>query len=139
VLRLAAAGELGDRALLTEILGQNPGLTEALEPAQRRRVVDAAQDADSSAVSAMLDAGWPVDARGQHGATALHWAAFHGRAEMVREILRHAPPLELRDDDYQGTPMNWASYGSTHSWHRQDGDYASTIEALTAAGAQPAK
>ena len=32
----------------------------------------------------MLGAGWPVNARGKHGATALHFAAWHGNLEMVR-------------------------------------------------------
>jgi ankyrin repeat protein len=136
-LSLAVAGELGDRATLAALADEHPGLVAELTSDQRRRLVDAAQDADSAAVSAMLGAGWPVDARGQHGATALHWAAFHGEAGMVREILRHSPPLELRDHDFRSTPLGWALYGSKHGWRCRDGDYAGAVGALLAAGAQP--
>jgi len=38
------------------------------------------------------ECGLPVDARGQHNATPLHWAAFHGNCEMVKAILPFGPP-----------------------------------------------
>ena len=41
-------------------------------------LADAARDNDLRAVQVMLAAGWPVDVRGQHRATPLHWAAWHG-------------------------------------------------------------
>ena len=83
----------------------------------RSRLVTAAQDNNAAAVRLMLSAGWPLDARGQHGATALHWAAFHGNASMAREILRHNPSLEVKDRDFNGTPLGWAIHGSLHGWH----------------------
>jgi len=87
-------------------------------------------------VRAMLGAGWPLDATGQHGATPLHWAAFHGNAEMIREILRHNPPLERKDAEFNSTPLGWAIYGSEHGWHCEDGNYVATVEALLDAGAK---
>ena len=83
----------------------------------------------------MLSAGLPVDALGQHGATPLHWAAFHGNAEMARVILRCNPPLEPADADFDLTPLGWAIYGSEHGWHCRTGDYAATVEVLLKAGA----
>jgi hypothetical protein len=56
---------------------------------------------------------------------------------MVREILKYDPPLELRDNDFGGSPLGWSVYGSVHGWHCRTGDYVSTIEALLGAGAQP--
>jgi ankyrin repeat protein len=51
----------------------------------------------------MLVAGWPVDVRaGGMGGTALHFAAWHGNTEMMREILKHRPPLEAKDTSYGG-------------------------------------
>jgi ankyrin repeat protein len=82
----------------------------------------------------MLGAGLPVDARGQHHATPLHWAAFHGNADMAREILRHDPPLEVTDAEFHATPLGWAIYGSEHGWHCNTGDYPATVEALLLAG-----
>jgi ankyrin repeat protein len=85
----------------------------------------------------MLEAGLPVTATSQHGATPLHWAAFHGNVAMVRAILDHDPPLEARDADFDGTPVGWAVYGSEHSWHRGRGDHGAVVEALIAAGGRP--
>ena len=59
---------------------------------------------------AMLNAGLPVDARGQHNATPLHWAAYHGNREMVKVLLPFGPPLEATDADFSGTPLDWALY-----------------------------
>ena len=84
----------------------------------------------------MLAAGLPVNALGQHAATPLDWAAFHGNIEMAREILRYKPPLELHDADFHLTPLGWGIYGSEHGWYCRTGDYASTVEALLQAGAR---
>jgi hypothetical protein len=83
----------------------------------------------------MLEGGWPVDAPGEMGATALHWAGFNGNAEMTREILRFHPGLELKSTDYQGTALAWALFGSGNGWHWNTGDYVGTVEALLQAGA----
>ena len=77
-----------------------------------------------------------MDARGQHQATPLHWAAFHGNDEMAEAILRFGPPLEVTDADFHGTPLGWAIHGSEHGWHCESGDYAATVEALLKSGAK---
>jgi len=83
----------------------------------------------------MLMAGWPADARAKHGATPLHFAAWHGNIEMARELLRHRPPVEATDDDFKMTPLGWAFHGSVHGWNCSRGDYRGTVEALLDAGA----
>jgi ankyrin repeat protein len=84
----------------------------------------------------MLEAGWPSDVPGQHGLTALHWAAWHGNADMVREILRFHPKLELKDNDFGITELGSALHGSENGWHRTTGDYGATVELLLNAGAK---
>ena len=84
----------------------------------------------------MLAAGLPVDGLGQHQATPLHWAAFHGNAEMTREILRYNPPLEIVDGDFKSTPLGWGTYGSENGWHCENGNYGATVECLLKAGAK---
>ncbi|MBL9135178.1 MAG: hypothetical protein JNK85_04890, partial [Verrucomicrobiales bacterium] len=64
-----------------------------------------------------------------------HWAAFHGNAEMTREILRHQPPLEALDADFKATPLGWAIHGSENGWYAKTGDYAAVVEFLLGAGA----
>ena len=85
----------------------------------------------------MLSAGLPVDARGRHGATPLHWAANHGNAEMTRILLRHNPPLEATDQDFNATPLGWAIHGSENGWNRNLDDSVATVRALLDSGAIP--
>ena len=118
------------------VLAENPGLVSSLTEADRRQIAHAARNNNAAAVRVMLAAGLPVDALGQHRATPLHWAAFHGNVDMAREILRHHPPLEAIDADFQGTPLGWAIHGSEHGWYCRTGDYAATVEALLNAGAK---
>lgn len=135
-LKLALACELGDEALFQTFLSKRPNLVQTMTDDDRRKLANAAQNNNAAAVRLMLEAGWPVDARGQHGGTALHWAAFHGNAEMAETILRYNPPLELRDADFNSTPLGWAIHGSEHGWYCRTGNFGRTVEALLQAGAQ---
>ena len=78
----------------------------------------------------MLLAGLPVDSRGQHNATPLHWAAWLGNAALVRLLLQFKPPLEDAANPYSGTPLVWAMHGSENGWHRETGDYEGVVRAL---------
>jgi len=135
-LQLAVAGELWDEPTFRALLAAHPDLVRTLTEADRRRLADAAHNNNTDGVRLMLAAGWPVDVRGSEGGTPLHWAAFHGNAEMVREILRHRPPLDVRGDAYDAAPIGWAIYGSVHGWRPSKGDYARTVELLLEAGAK---
>lgn len=135
-LKLAMACELGEEEPFRAMLAANPGLVSALSEEARRRLPDAAHANNLRAVRLMLDAGWPADAKGQHGGTALHWACFHGNPQMTRDILARHPPLEDADNDFHSTPLGWATHGSEHGWRRQTGDYPAAVELLCAAGAR---
>ncbi|HEU0040194.1 MAG TPA: ankyrin repeat domain-containing protein, partial [Verrucomicrobiae bacterium] len=134
-VKLIAACWAADEAAVKSLLANHAGLVAHLSAAYGRQVAHAARNNNLAAVRVMLAAGLPVDALGQHRATPLHWAAFHGNAEMTREILRYHPPLELTDADFQGTPLGWAIHGSVHGWYCRTGNYAATVELLLKAGA----
>jgi ankyrin repeat protein len=136
-LKLSLALELGDRDLFNRFLALNPDMPKSLSAAERRKLVDAAQECNVETVRLMLEAGWPIDARGQHGGTALHWAAFHGHTEMARLILQFRPPLEAVDSEFNDTPLGWGINGSLNGWHRETGDFAGTVATLLKAGAEP--
>jgi ankyrin repeat protein len=127
----------GDRERARALVAERPGLVAGLAESDRREVAHAARNDETGAVSLLLELGWPVDARGQHGATPLHWAAFHGNRTMTETILGHGPPLEDADADFGSTPLGWAIHGSEHGWHCRTGDYVGTVEALLRAGASP--
>lgn len=134
-LKLALACELGDEEVFRRFMENRPGLAQELSEDDQRKLPNAAQNNNTNAVRLMLAAGWPVNARGEMGATALHWAAFNGNAEMAREIVRFHPALELKSLEYEGTALGWAIYGSGNGWHRETGDFIGTVEALLQAGA----
>ena len=137
--KLLNACWLHDEVMVTSLLRQNPQLAQSLPPAGRRHVAHGARNHDLSAVRLMLRAGLPVNVSSQHHATALHWAAFHGDAEMARMFLDHRADLENADNEFEGTPLNWAIYGSQNAWHPEKGDHAATVKVLLAAGARPPK
>ncbi len=134
-LKLGLACELGDEAAFHEFLLMHPDVANTLSETDQRKLPDAGKSNNTQAVRLMLEAGWPVDAPGEMGATALHWAGFNGNAEMTREILRFHPTLELKSKEYQGTALAWAVFGSGNGWHRNTGAYVETVQALLGAGA----
>ena len=84
----------------------------------------------------MLESGLSVGVGGQHNGTALHWAAFHGNADMIGEILKFNPDLETKNNDFNSTPLGWAIHGSEHGWYARTGDYPQAVELLLQAGAK---
>ncbi len=133
-LKLTLACELGDEAAFRQFLSQNPHAAKTLSKADQQKLPDSAQNNNTEAVRLMLEAGWPVDTPGEMGATALHWAGFHGNAGMVREILRFRPALDFKSREYPGNALSWAIFGSGNGWHRDTGDYVPTVQALLEAG-----
>src|SRR5262249_19306561 len=138
-LKLALACELGDEDVFHALMASHPDLTRTLSDDDCRRLPDAAQNNNTNAVRLMLAAGWPVDTRGEYRMTPLHWAAWHGNAEMVREILRYHPQLELNDNEHGITALVGELQVSENGWHRDTGDSAATVEALLDAGARAPK
>jgi len=135
-LKLAQACELGDEELFRTLLASRPNLVATQSQQDRRRLADAAQNNNLKAVRLMLAAGWPVDVRGEYDMTPLQWAAWHGNAEMVREILQYRPQVELKDNQHGITALGSALHGSVNGWHRDTGDYVATVERLLSAGAR---
>ena len=74
-------------------------------PAGSERLLpDLAMSHRTAAVRALLDAGVPVDTRGDMGATALHWACWKGYADLVELLLASGASLTIEDQKFQGTP-----------------------------------
>lgn len=135
--RLLVACWLHDEKEMARLLKEHPDLAKRLSPAGRRHAAYAAHNDDIEALRLMLLAGLPVDTRGRHGATALHWAATHGNGQMTRLLLRYSPPLEALDEDFHATPLGWAIHGSKNGWHGNEEESVVTVRALLEAGAKP--
>jgi len=136
-VKLLAACWMGDEAGVRRLLAQHPDIADRMLEAYGHEIARAARNNNVAAVRLMLATGLAVDALGQHGATPLHWAGFHGNSEMTRVLLAHNAPLEAIDSDFKLPPLGWATYGSEHGWYCKTGDYTGTVEALLKAGAKP--
>jgi len=134
-LKLLVACDMGDERTVGMLLGAQPRLAESLTESDRRHLPRAAETNNAPAVRLMLAAGWPPAVRTETGATALHWAAFHGNVDITRELLRHGAAVDIRDTEHDGLPIGWAIYGSKHSWHCRTGKHAAVVDALLGAGA----
>jgi ankyrin repeat protein len=134
-LQFAVLCELGREEGARRMLAADSGLLPRLTARDHQRLVAAAVDNRLEPVRLMLELGWPVGVRGQEGGTALHWAALHGNADMVRLLLARGPDLTLRDTSHDGTPLDWAMYGREHGWSPGSGDFDTTIRLLREPGA----
>jgi ankyrin repeat protein len=116
------------------VVAANPGLVERLDPADLAAIVDAAEHVGAGAVGLMLELGFPVGTlRPGDGATALHAAAYHERADLVRLLLAAGADTTVRDSTFDSDPMGWALEGSGEG--RTGGDPVGTVAALLDAGA----
>jgi hypothetical protein len=139
VLRLVQACTVGDEAIVDDLIARRPEIARGLSSDELSAVVDAAEDDNGSAVRRMLAVGWPVDAQRTDGATALHFAAWLGNAELVRELVGRGATLEAVEHTFNGTPLDWALHGSRHSPRASSGDYAGVVEALLGKGANASR
>jgi ankyrin repeat protein len=134
-LQLAVACEVGDESLIANVARRDPDVVRTLPAETRRKLVAAAHGNETRAALLMLSTGWPADIRTGNGQTALHFAAFHGNLEMVRALLEHRAPVDVKEAHFGGTPLTWALHGSRHSWHCQTGRYPEVVDTLLNAGA----
>lgn len=134
-LRLVQAAEIGDEALVGEILRKHPALFTKLSGNAARRIIGTALRNNAGAVDLLLKQGWPANATLDNQQTALHYAAWHGNVAMVRALLEHGAAVNVQETEHGGSPLAWALHGSLHSWERDKGDYPGVARALVAAGA----
>jgi Ankyrin repeats (3 copies) len=116
------------KRLLTDI-------PEALQaPENERLLPDLAMNHRTSAVRVLLAAGLPVNARGELGATALHWACWKGYADTAKLLIEHGASLTIEDQQYQGTPPGWFGHG-VQNCNESGSDYPEVARLLIEAGA----
>jgi ankyrin repeat protein len=106
-----------------------------LRPEDHAMLAHAVHHQCDTAVRLLFELGFDPAAGGTDGGTALHQAAWVGRADYVELLLpRCASIVSQPDPTHHSTPLGWAAYGSVHRCNEK-GDYVRTIEVLAAAGA----
>jgi len=134
-LRLGIAYQTGDEKTAAALVAARPNVVASLSPAAQRVLVESVQANDAAAVRRLARAGWSTAAPASGQATALHWAAYRGNAEIVRDLLASRAAVDAREDRFGGTPLGWALHGALHASGTRDDDYVPVVEALIAAGA----
>jgi ankyrin repeat protein len=117
---------------LNRLLAENADI--AASPGAARLLPDFAASHRTAAVRALLAAGFFIGARGELGATALHWACWKGYADLVEILLEHGASLTTEDHQFHGTPAGWFAHGVRNCGEGL-GDYAQVARLLLAAGA----
>jgi ankyrin repeat protein len=134
-LRLINAAEVGEDAYFQRVITDHPQLFQKLSANAARRIIGVAVRNNTRAIHQLLSAGWPAGPAMDTGNTALHFAAWHGNLEMVRELIAHNAPINVFETEHGGSPLAWALHGSLHGWDRDKGDYVGVTRTLLAAGA----
>ena len=83
------------------------------ETPQRERVAAlrmAAEHGRLDVIDQLLGAETPVDGVDADGSTALHEAAYSGRADSVRHLLARGADPGRRDSRFDGTPLGWCRH-----------------------------
>ena len=118
---------------MKQLLSADSSLFSKLPADDLATLANAARDDENGPVKAMIAAGWPVDARGQHRATPLHWAAWNGNAVIAAALIAAHAPIDVKGDEYDVSPLTWAVYGSVHGWRCLTATTPAPVERLIAA------
>ena len=137
--RLLHACLTNDATRAREMIARDPSLMTSLEPADRDALGFAFGFALSQknldAVRLMLALGWPLTHEGEWGGTPLHWAAWNGEVDVVRLLLEHGAPVNVRDSRYGSSPIAWCAHGSRFNERGNDEEYPAIVHLLIDAGA----
>jgi ankyrin repeat protein len=126
----------GDRAQASQQLGQDPGLRAELAATDGSALILAAETGNGNAIELLVDAGFPVGAKGgPNGATPLHVAAYVGSTDAVTRLLAADAPIDALDSTWHSTPLVWALVGSgERPAIHPNPDWVETVRLLLDAG-----
>ena len=135
-VQLLAHCAAGDSDAARRLGAANPDLVAGMTDADQSQLLHAAGSGQVEIVRLMIELGFDLHVRDDDAMTPLHWAAFHGYADVIAVLLDadDEPPLNWLNS-YRGTPLTTCLYGSRHSW-RDDGDHAASLKLLVEAGSE---
>ncbi|WP_259015580.1 ankyrin repeat domain-containing protein [Emticicia fluvialis] len=107
---------------------------EMIEKKDSPLVAAASLHADKVAIL-YIEQGADIHHGGCHGGTALHWAAWCGRATVVERLIQAQAEINRRCIDFQSTPLFWAVHGLYSSDKKDMDSYLQCVKLLLEAGA----
>jgi ankyrin repeat protein len=123
----ACAG--ADLTRARQIVERDPSVLDKLGVGDYDVLIRAAAADDTNVVRTMLDARVDPNGVSHSGATALHLAAWHGHAEIVRLLLAAGARRDIADTTYHTRAIDWAKHGSVHCRDAAE-EYEAIINAL---------
>jgi ankyrin repeat protein len=114
--------------------GASRATPPTLTPADAHLLPDLADAGHGAAVLGLLAAGVGIEATGEHGATALHFACWRGHDALVVPLLALGADTTRQDRTFRATPPGWLIHGARFC-DAPRGDYAAALRALVDAGA----
>ena len=82
-----------------------------------------------------IEQGANINHAGCHGGTALHWAAWCGRAIVVERLIQAGAEINKICIDFKATPLFWAVHGLKNGDNNNTHTYLECINLLLRAGA----
>jgi uncharacterized protein len=82
------------------------------------------------------DRGANIHHAGTHGGTALHWAAWTGRENLINKLIRAGADIHQRCIDFESTPLLWAVHGYKFDSGRNRHHQIECVRLLLEAGAE---
>lgn len=76
-----------------------------------------------------------INHAGCHGGTALHWAAWCGRENLVKKLIEAGAEINKLCIDFKATPLFWAVHGLKNGGYNNLHSCIESVKALLAAGA----
>jgi ankyrin repeat protein len=135
--RFIGACRRADRPAAEKLLAAHADLRERLTDDDRAAIFEAADSASGAAVGLVLDMGFWPHVRNHSGEQPLHVAAYAGNAEAVRLLLDAGADVDARDDQFESTPLAFATVGSGEQAGLRR-DWVGVVRLLLDAGASRA-
>ncbi len=116
------------------LLSAHPDLIASMTEEDKSAIADAVRQDHADAIRLMVDLGFDLAWQEPGGGTALHTAAWLGRADLVRLLIGLGAPINVRDGQFGSSPIGWTAHGSgCHAG--QDDAYCAILDLLLDAGA----
>ena len=130
-----AACACGDSEEAKQLLSETPDLLQRLSAKQSKQLPNLAAQANFAAVKTMVEAGWPIEARGgDWNASALNFAVYRGDAAMTEFLLDHGADWQTKHG-FGGNAMGTLGYASKNNTEEfEAGDWLACAKLLVAHG-----
>ncbi len=130
-----AACARGDREMVMRMLSETPDIVRRLSEKQLGQLPNLAAQGNFAAVKTMVEAGWPVTARGgDWNASALNLAVYRGDAPMTEFLLSHGADWQQKHG-FGGNAMGTLSYASVNNVGEfEQGDWVACAKSMITHG-----